>query len=87
MNTQPMHQHFHTSRHAVPTPTKRGLSREEAAGYVGVSSSKFDEMVADGRMPAAKRIDGRRVWDIRQLDSYFDRLPGTDNKSDNPWDN
>jgi hypothetical protein len=34
----------------------RGLSRVEAATYVGVSASMFDEMVKDGRMPGPKRI-------------------------------
>lgn len=53
----------------------RGLRRAEAAAYIGVSTSKFDEMVADGRMPRAKRIDGRVVWDRLSLDLAFDNLP------------
>lgn len=63
---------------------RRGLCREEAAIYVGVSSSKFDELVKDRRMPRAKKIDGRRVWDIRKLDLAFDELPGSDDA--NEWD-
>lgn len=55
---------------------RRGLSCAEASDYVGVSVSKFLEMVADSRMPKAKEIDRRRVWDIRALDKYFDMLPG-----------
>ena len=43
--------------------------------YCGISATLFDRMVADGRMPAARRIDGRKVWDIRSLDVAFDRLP------------
>jgi len=39
----------------------RGLSRVQSAEYVGVSPTKFDQMVADGRMPKPKRIDGRVV--------------------------
>jgi hypothetical protein len=35
----------------------RGLSRIEAARYVGVSPSLFDQMVKDGRMPGPKRIN------------------------------
>lgn len=61
-----------------PVP-RRGLSREEAAMYVGVSPVKFDELVCDGRMPPPRRIDGRRVWDLRDLDVAFDALP-----SENP---
>jgi hypothetical protein len=29
----------------------RGLSREEAARYIGVGTTLFDKMVAEGRMP------------------------------------
>lgn len=54
----------------------RGLAREAAAQYVGISPTKFDELVADGRMPAPKRIDTRKVWDKDALDRAFDALPG-----------
>ncbi len=54
---------------------RRGLRREEAAAYLGFSARKFDELIADGRMPRPKRIDGVVVWDIRRLDLAFDELP------------
>jgi hypothetical protein len=53
----------------------RGLSREEAARYVGVGTTKFDEMVVDGRMPKPKLIDSRVVWDRMALDAAFSELP------------
>ncbi len=53
----------------------RGLSREEAARYIGVGSTKFDEMVNDRRMPRPKRVDGRVVWDRISLDAAFSDLP------------
>lgn len=53
----------------------RGLRLEIAAAYVGVGRTKFLEMVEDGRMPAPRRIDGVRVWDIRDLDVAFNDLP------------
>jgi hypothetical protein len=52
----------------------RGLSRLQAAEYVGVGPTKFDEMVADGRMPKPKRIDTRTVWDRDKLDLAFAEL-------------
>lgn len=61
-----------------PVP-RRGLSREEAAMYVGVSAGKFDQLVGDGRMPTPRRIDRRKVWDVHDLDVAFDALP-----SENP---
>lgn len=65
---------------------RRGLSREEAAVYIGVSVRKFDEMVTDGRMPRAKVIDARRVWDTHKLDLAFDALPTDGEEASNPWD-
>ena len=68
-----------------PVP-RRGLSRDESAMYIGVSPSKFDELVSDGRMPAPVKIDGRKVWDIRHLDLAFDALPREDGPTTpNSW--
>jgi predicted DNA-binding transcriptional regulator AlpA len=66
-----------------PVP-RRGLSREEAAMYVGISPSKFDELVEDGRMPGPVKIDSRKIWDIRNLDLAFDALSGEDS-APNSW--
>jgi predicted DNA-binding transcriptional regulator AlpA len=62
----------------------RGLQREVAARYVGISPTKFDQMVLDGRMPHPKRIDGRKVWDRHALDEAFDELPTE--AGENEWD-
>jgi hypothetical protein len=53
---------------------RRGLNREAAAEYIGVSPTKFDDMVRDGRMPPPIAIDGRRVWDRWLIDKAFTRL-------------
>ncbi len=73
---------------AVPASiVRRGLNREQAAIYVGVGLTKFDAMVEDGRMPKPKRVDRRKVWDIRALDLAFDDLPGEDAGTEiNEWD-
>jgi len=63
----------------------RGLSREQAATYVGISPSLFDTLVKDGRMPAPKRINSRTVWDRLELDDAFTALPSNDAAA-NPWD-
>ena len=62
----------------------RGLNRVQAAAYVGVSPTLFDEMVEDGRMPQPKKINSRSVWDRRRLDEAFEALPNKDDP--NPWD-
>lgn len=43
----------------------RGLSRADAAHYLDISPSKFDEMRKDVRAGPARMIDGRDVWDVR----------------------
>lgn len=58
-----------------PDVQRRGLRLEDAAAWVGVGRTKFLELVDDGRMPAPRRIDGARVWDVRELDVAFDDLP------------
>jgi predicted DNA-binding transcriptional regulator AlpA len=63
-----------------PSLPPRGLSRGKSAEYIGVSATKFDQMVADGRMPKPKRIDGRVVWDRLQLDTAFAALPNRDSE-------
>jgi predicted DNA-binding transcriptional regulator AlpA len=63
----------------------RGLSRVQAAEYVGIGPTKFDEMVRDGRMPRPKRIDGRTVWDRLKLDEAFAALDD-DGAITSEWD-
>jgi hypothetical protein len=54
--------------------------------YIGISATKFDELVADGRMPAPIKIDARKVWDVRALDLAFDAL-ASESSTTNSWDN
>lgn len=60
---------------AVP---RRGLSRQEAAEYLGISPGKFDEMRSAGQIEPARLIGARKLWDIRDLDMAFDALPRED---------
>ena len=62
-----------------PFNMKRGLNRIEAAEYIGIGTTKSDALVEDRLMPSFKLIDKRNVWDVRELDVYFDRLPVRDN--------
>jgi hypothetical protein len=54
-----------TLRRSPPRLEPRGLSRVDAAHYLGISPSKFDEMRKDGRVGPARMIDGSKVWDVR----------------------
>jgi predicted DNA-binding transcriptional regulator AlpA len=51
---------------------RRGLRREEAAIYLGLSPSMFDEMVKAGELPTPRKFRTASVWDMRLLDSQFD---------------
>jgi hypothetical protein len=73
------------SRTSLPAgAVPRGLCRVQAAEYIGVSPTKFDEMIKDGRMPKPKRIDARVVWDRLTLDLAFAALPDGSDRDD-PW--
>ena len=73
-----------TRSEARPAP-RRGLSRIEAATYIGISPSKFDELRKDGRVGPARLIDGRKVWDVRDLDLAFEALPMEFNEAAEDW--
>ena len=64
------------------TVVKRGYRRFDAANYIGVSPSKFDQLVQDGRMPKPVHIDGCIVWDVRELDAAFEAI----RENDTSWD-
>jgi hypothetical protein len=57
-----------------PVP-RRWLNRVEAAIYTTLSPTKFDELVRTGRLPTARWIDGRKFWDLVELDLYLQACP------------
>ena len=65
---------------------QRGLKRVLAASYIGIGTTKFDEMVDDGLMPKPRLIGRRKIWDIQELDRCFDELPQAGDNDNNPWD-
>lgn len=76
-----------TQSSIVQTPAKRGLSRSEAAGYIGIGTTLFDKLVEAGQMPRPKRIGVRNVWDRYALDVAFDSLSAdAGNVESNDWD-
>ncbi len=62
----------------------RGLCREDAARYLAIGTTLFDQHVKAGTLPKPKMIGGRKVWDVRKLDRAFDDLP--EEGEVHPWD-
>lgn len=60
------------------TMPRRGLSRDESAMYLGISSTVFDALRAAGKIAPARVIGNRKLWDIRDLDMAFEALPRED---------
>jgi predicted DNA-binding transcriptional regulator AlpA len=50
----------------------RGLRADLAAAYLGMSRTKFLELVSDDRLPQPIAIDAMRVWDRFELDAAFE---------------
>jgi excisionase family DNA binding protein len=59
-----------SERNSIPYPP-RGLSREEAAHYIGVGATTFDGLVQDGRMPKPMRLGKRVIWDRLKVEAAF----------------
>jgi len=62
----------------------RGLNREQAAAYVGIGTTLFDQMVKDGKFPKPAKINARVLWDRKKLDAALDDLFDADGA--NPFD-
>jgi len=64
----------------TPTPDHfsyppRGLSRVEACRYLGIGTTLFDTLIAEGKLPKPKRLASKPIWDRIALDAAFNDLP------------
>ena len=76
------------SRHLSPRDLslrRYALRRDEAAASLAVSVTKFDEWVADGRMPKGYKTDGVVRWDTIEVREAWERMKSGD-RADNPFD-
>jgi hypothetical protein len=67
-----------------PVP-RRGLSRSEAATYLGISVSKFDELRKANRIAPPKILDGRLIFMVERLDEFLDTLPDENQPDNDDW--
>jgi len=77
-----------------PTLVPRGLSRDEAAAYLGIGATLFDDLVKEGKMPQPRALRGAVRWDRHELDVAFVNLPrkgesgepaDDEDDADDPW--
>jgi hypothetical protein len=64
---------------------RRGLSRLEAATYLGISPSKFDELRKAHRIAPPKVLDGCLIFTVEKLDEFLDSLPDENQTSSVDW--
>jgi hypothetical protein len=70
---------------AIRPMVRRGLSRLEAATYLGISPSKFDELRKAHRIAPPKVLDGRLIFTVEKLDEFLDSLPDENQTSSVDW--
>ena len=68
------------SRTVISPTQPRGLAREDAAAYCGLSPEGFDEWVRRGIVPGP--IPGTQRWDRKAIDLALDRASGIQSASD-----
>jgi hypothetical protein len=73
-----------SSSQSRPVP-RRGLSGTEAAMYLGLSLSKFDELRKANRIAPPKVLDGRLIFTVERLDEFLDSLPDENQTSNDGW--
>jgi predicted DNA-binding transcriptional regulator AlpA len=63
-----------------------GLSREEAATFIGISATSFERLVDRGEMPQPRKVLGRLIWAASEIEAAFLRLPraGDDGNGEKP---
>jgi predicted DNA-binding transcriptional regulator AlpA len=72
-----------------------GISREQAAAFIGIGESLFDRLVAARKMPEPRMVGGRLIWDVAEVATAFRAIPHRsepitpldgDTPGVNPWD-
>lgn len=56
-------------------PIVFGLNRSEAAAAIGISATKFDELVNAGLLPLPRDIGGVLSWDVCELRDAYRHFP------------
>lgn len=63
-----------------PNLPPRGLSHDEAAEYLGLGVTLFDDLIKQGVLPEPIKAGGRVLWDRFALDRAFEALPTRQSK-------
>jgi predicted DNA-binding transcriptional regulator AlpA len=52
-----------------------GMSRSQAAEHIGIGTALFDSLVAEGKMPQARKVGTRLIWIRREIEDALESLP------------
>jgi hypothetical protein len=63
----------------------RSSGAVEAAAYIGISPSKFDELRKANRVAPPKLLDGRLIFTTERLDEFLDALPDENQTDNDDW--
>ena len=55
-----------------------GLDADEAAKYLGLDRATFIKLVDQGELPMSLDIEGCRVYSVKLLKRWFNRIPERD---------
>lgn len=69
------------ARHFVP----RFLRAPDAAYYLGLSETRFRELVRAGMIAGRVQDKGSVMWDVSSLDTYADSLPRDGQPANSGW--
>ena len=69
----------------APLLSPRGLPISDAARYLGIRETKFRELLQRGEIAQPRLIDSKRVWDVHDLDAFFEALPRADDAANDDW--
>ena len=69
--------------HRTIPARQRALRREAAARYVGVDTATLQDWAGEKppKGPAFRRLGGRVIYLIEELDEYLDALPGNTSRN------
>ena len=69
----------------IPPGERIAVRRDDSADLFSISTSLFDELVAEGVFRPPKYVHSIPLWDVRQLKVAWKKFMGEDDDGSDPW--